>query len=463
MSLTNMSSRMAMAEKLSIPQLQQAIQSGSLPAYVGIPLLQEKMKMQKAGQATGQQTPQSSIAEQVMGEAQTMGGVDQLPSNLPIDGAPQGMAGGGIVAFADRGLVYGEDEPEDRRSSSDRAMDAVIAEIMQSRRFNSQTASQTPQTNAPTSELPYDPVTEGASSAAQEPRFVGGETGGRAYVGYRKQKGAGSGTPKGQEPVLPNQELSALDFDAPTTVLPTTVVTSGREPDATLDNKMLADSFNPPPKGTEGGVGTLAGVNRTGATQPTAQLAQPAQTTEPAQKSALDQYAEMLMAERGGDAKAREEAKAMALIQAGLGIAGGTSPNALANIAQGALPATQAYQQTMQGIRKEDRERIKQLMELGVSKEKLALEARRLGIEDRKIDGLLARYAGAGGAADAKRDQLAFRFFESLRKDQLMSGKSNEEIWAEAQQMAGKAMGEGASAPTGSTTVDWSNLGKPKK
>jgi len=183
--------------------------------------------------------------------------------------------------------------------------------------------------------------------------------------------------------------------------------------------------------------------------------------------SMLDQYAAMLMDERKGIAKDRQAAKAMAIFQAGLGIAGGTSPNPLANISQGALQGTQAYQQEMKGIRREDADRLKQLMVLGVSKEKLALEARKLGIEDRKVEGLLARYAaagaGAGNAAELRRDQLAFRFFDSLRKDQLMSGKSNEEIWGEAQRMAGKTLSEGASTSTGTTTVDWGNLGSPKK
>ena len=46
----NMLSNMANAEKLSIAQLQQVIQNGTLPAYVGIPLLQQKMQMQQHAQ-----------------------------------------------------------------------------------------------------------------------------------------------------------------------------------------------------------------------------------------------------------------------------------------------------------------------------------------------------------------------------------------------------------------------------
>ena len=115
-------SRMATAEKLSVAQLQKAIKDGTLPAYVGIPLLQDKMKQQKDAQASaqGQQPQQPPIAEQVMQEAAASEmpqqapmmagapqGIDTAPSNLPA----QGMAGGGIVAFANGDLV--DDDEED--------------------------------------------------------------------------------------------------------------------------------------------------------------------------------------------------------------------------------------------------------------------------------------------------------------------------------------------------------------
>jgi hypothetical protein len=102
-------SRMGTAEKLSIPQIQQAIKNGTLPAYVGIPMLQEKMKQQQAAQAAQQQAqqPQPTIAEQVMAQAQAPQGIPQLESNLPA----QGMAEGGIVAFARGG--YGDELSED--------------------------------------------------------------------------------------------------------------------------------------------------------------------------------------------------------------------------------------------------------------------------------------------------------------------------------------------------------------
>jgi soluble lytic murein transglycosylase-like protein len=104
-------SRMNTADKkLSVSQIQEAIKNGTLPAYVGIPMLQDKLKQEQAARSAQQQAqqPQATIAEQVMAEAsQASPGIQQLASNLPTEN----LAGGGIIAFARGG--YGEDTDED--------------------------------------------------------------------------------------------------------------------------------------------------------------------------------------------------------------------------------------------------------------------------------------------------------------------------------------------------------------
>lgn len=103
-------SRMADAEKLSVAQLNQAVKNGTIPAYVGVPLIQEKLRAEQAAKAMVAQTQaQPPIARQVMEEADLMSGLDKLRSNLP----EEGFAGGGIVAFAQGGLGLSEDEDED--------------------------------------------------------------------------------------------------------------------------------------------------------------------------------------------------------------------------------------------------------------------------------------------------------------------------------------------------------------
>jgi hypothetical protein len=91
--------------KYSIDQLKQGVQNGVIPAYVGIPLIQEKMKEEKAAQAMTMGQQQRPIAEQILQEAQ---GVPALSSNLP-----QEYAGGGIVAFAEGGAFEDDDEEDE--------------------------------------------------------------------------------------------------------------------------------------------------------------------------------------------------------------------------------------------------------------------------------------------------------------------------------------------------------------
>ena len=88
--------------RYSIQQLQQGVKDGVIPAYIAVPLIQEKVQQEKQAQAAQamQQPPaqaQPPIADRVMAEAR---GLETLPTNLPIK-----MAAGGIVAFDEGGSV----------------------------------------------------------------------------------------------------------------------------------------------------------------------------------------------------------------------------------------------------------------------------------------------------------------------------------------------------------------------
>jgi soluble lytic murein transglycosylase-like protein len=115
-------SNISTAQKLSIEQIQQAINDGTLPSYVGMPLLQEKVQQrneaaqilsgqqQQSQPPIGQQIMQQanqSIAPQAQQAAPSEQGIDQAQSNLPAK-----MAGGGIVAFASGGDTAYEDSDE---------------------------------------------------------------------------------------------------------------------------------------------------------------------------------------------------------------------------------------------------------------------------------------------------------------------------------------------------------------
>jgi hypothetical protein len=107
---------------------------------------------------------------------------------------------------------------------------------------------------------------------------------------------------------------------------------------------------------------------------------------------------------------ARKEAKLMAMLQAGLGIAGGTSQYAAANV-KGALPALQGYQEEMRGIRGDEAKQIAQIAALNLKGAELKQELNKLGITKERYDSqnrvdaartqyLLGKGAGTGGGAN---------------------------------------------------------------
>ena len=84
----------------SIEMLTAGVQNGTVPAYIGIPLIQQKtQEMQKSKALAGMGQEQPPIAQEVLDQAQAATGLDGLSTGLPAEG----FAPGGIVAFADGG------------------------------------------------------------------------------------------------------------------------------------------------------------------------------------------------------------------------------------------------------------------------------------------------------------------------------------------------------------------------
>jgi hypothetical protein len=372
----DMNSRMAMAEKLSVQQLQQAVQSGSLPAYIGIPLIEQKTKerAQMAAAQQGQQKPPSvaaSILQQADQQEQQERGIDELPSNLPMmEDEEMGMAGGGIIAFADTGQVvdpyssYGDVDP--------------LAQ------FSGLTQADVDRDNRRRLEIQRE---EQRKADIKKREFL-------------MQNAPGS---------VASFDFGAGEFEALNNPPAPTLAPELEDP------RLSTGIVGIPNKGT-GQRGQVnpnapAGGTPTRTTQPTPQMTSAAQP-----ESAMDRYARMLEAQGDDSAKSRKDAKAMAIIQAGLGMMGGTSPNAFANIAAGAMPAIQGYQQALQGLRKDDRERIGKLMEMGISKEKLGLELKKLGIDEKRVDAMVnyynARAGAAGSGGGGKEDRLVRQGYE---------------------------------------------------
>jgi hypothetical protein len=166
--------------------------------------------------------------------------------------------------------------------------------------------------------------------------------------------------------------------------------------------------------------------------------------------SMLDEFIADLKKSGQNVSRDKKEALYIALIKGGLAAAGGTSPNALANIAAGMVPAIEGYSKDIAGIRKDERARLEKLVAAGVSKEKIGLEARKLGITEKHYDdwykaetaklGVMSgsRADARAQAEDLKRLSVAQSIFGTLKKDQLMSGASDEDLWAKAQVMSGQ-------------------------
>lgn len=411
---------MAEPGKYSLQQLQQAVQSGSLPAYIGIPLIQEKLKQQKDMQGMEQaQAPQGpSIAEQVMQEAQGAQGVQALPTNLP-----QQYAGGGIVAFEEGGEVeryqtggglypynapeagrfrYGVGEtPEERqrREAAERERQAFLAtpegraqQIRQDRAMLATPFAAAADVAAAPFNA-FNATTEGIANLVGVPRL------GRALGIY--------------DPDVTRVEMPRVGGSGPTPFMDRLrAYAAGQQPAAPA---AAAPGATPPAfRIRDTGEGILGGMVSPGATQPAPTTTQrppaggrpgaPAaaagapKITAPAGDSfstiaergisdyvtsarnaeveaeakkaaarsqikgeAFEEYKKSLEEEAKQAGAERGQAKNMALFKAGLAMMAGTSRHALENIGKGALLGAEDYQAAVKDLKRAERERRKEL------------------------------------------------------------------------------------------------------
>jgi hypothetical protein len=476
-----MMGRMANAEKLSIPQLQQAIKNGTIPAYVGVPLLQDKvrqrqqaMAMQQAQQ--GQQAQdQVPLAAQVMQDADQYRGIDELPTNLPTAEDDQTVddeyANGGIIAFADEGQVR---DPA-RRSLSQDSIVTQLNERMGFQPYAGRTIYGRPE-DAPKEITTQDIL---KSIDAQNP----------ADYEYTAAQGAKNFTELAEQDKIANRRAADAELERiiaeknresarvagagipqePTLRVPVAGGDVGgfQAADrgiAALPAGQRGDGTTATPASGAGqrgvaptdGSGTVIptgnkGTGAGGALPPTLSAAEKSDSPIASQAvSMLDRYVEMLEKSGKDVSRDKKEALYMALIKGGLAAAGGTSPNALANIAAGVVPAMEGYSKEIAGIRKDERARLEKLVAAGVSKEKILNEAKKLGITEKHFDQMysaeMAKLGVMGGqradaraqAEDLKRLSVAQGLFKTLRSDQMMSGKSDDELWNQAQIMSGQ-------------------------
>ena len=475
MSINSMNSRFAMAEKMSIPQIQQSIQAGGLPAYVGVPLLEEKMKEQKkaaamAQLAAAQQQAQQyglptekPIAQGVMEQASQQG-IDSMPSNLPVTGYNDG----GIVAFADGGdaedFDYEEYQDEQDAEEYNNMLRAYMAEAeaagiegipiyrtkkvemgvekkanggiiglnegglggdfldpinfgaeldrarQESAAANAQLRGMSPATNRED----FEKARQAALKARQSENLLQGQyelnmandpqTRPATYADVLRARP----TMNGGRYIPPLPEIPYAPPEMPQA--------APSAPAETSQASVNAETVKPEALGSEFGIqGILARQNAPAGAGSVdrnvsggrPEIASGSAPTRERPKSAFEEFIANVKEERAALNKQKESDKYMALLTAGLGMMSGTSPNAFANIGQGAQAGVAQYGASAKQ-RAAERAALNKNLLMGQRYQSMEdIAGRTADInEARYKDALAARAAGSGDAASLKQERL---------------------------------------------------------
>lgn len=396
--------RIATAERMSVDQLKEALQNKTLPAYIAIPLIEEKMDMtsRMRNMAAMQQArqAQSPIAEEVMQRAATEGGIDALPSNIA---SAQGMAGGGIVAFDDggyvepirfqnQGLVPKTQEEIDREAMMDtiRRMKAAGMDVLTlpgravAGAFESAVTRPLRAAGVP---LPYLPRS-----------FYGGDASSMTpyYDQLRKADAGQAVTPVAAPDAKIPDTATAAPPAAPAAPGGATQTTSGQGirlpsapnfPSSLSATKQLLEGM----PGNETDEGIRGYFQRS---EDRERRLMEALGKDRLQGKAFSEYESMLKKEGEQAGLDKNQAKYMSLLKAGLSMMAGTSRHALENIGKGAMVGAEDYQKAYGELRKAERERAKEFA--------LIEQARRAEERDdlKRRDDLLMRASDAAQRRD---------------------------------------------------------------
>lgn len=314
-------------EDYSEQTINRSTKNGVINDIVGLTALKQKNEAAKAKQAQmamAQGAP-PTIKDQLLAEAQQLQGINNAQSNLPMQ-----YAGGGIVAF------NGEDgsQVQDRSAFSE-DIDGILKRI-KAGEFNPFNAIKK-----------FDAPVRGYFTAPRQPSSDADAQPGGYYA---------SGSNVAPAPAAKPADIMKVERKPAAT-------TTTLAPAQPQDNK---DLFGPP-----------------------ADLAFGTPAAAPVKQDLGDGGIEDLIKQSIGDLRtnqqtskdARKDAKFMAMIQAGLGIMGGTSPFAAANF-KGAMPGLQAYQEEMRNIREDEGKQITQIAALNLKGAELKNELKKFGITE---------------------------------------------------------------------------------
>lgn len=401
--------RIAMADKMSVDQLKEALQNKTLPAYIAIPLIEEKMDMRdrmmrsQAMQGAAQQ--KAPIGEEIL--ARTDAGIDQLPTGLPATG----MAGGGIVAFEDGGEVgepvrfqnTGLVAPSQGTPFSRTSIGRYFDEQQEIARLRSQLKGKYERL---ASVLPgaFTEQPEGSMADAQkmlgriyqmslpELRTLAAQEGPTAQTAAKPDaripSTAVAPSPAPAAPA-PAGEDKSLVTGAGASVIPGQGLRLPAPP--TTSSLGIVQDFleGTPDKGTGERVGGY--FQRS---EDREKRLMDALGKDRIQGKAFEGYEAALKKEGEQAGLDKTQAKYMAMLKAGLSMMAGTSRHALENIGKGALLGVEDYQVAYKDLRKAERERMKEFS--------LIEQARRAEARDdlNRRDQLLMRASDAAQKRD---------------------------------------------------------------
>jgi len=369
MSVTGLG-RIAMAEKMSVSQLQEALENKTLPAYIAAPLLEEKLNMQERMQKSAMmrqqaQQQQAPIVDRLMQRAAMGPGIDRLPTNLT---PTREYAGGGIVAFGEGGevpryagpyygsLVKDPYAPTETQRVPGRGFVTQQADPEDLRR---QLAQIDAQINA-------TPAGRGRASLENKRNELRTALGMAPIVGSATRP-----TPAdtGIEPPKVDARLPDTAVAPPAIpAAPKTASTAPRTAAPTADAGIAA-GIPPAPKAPEYTGPSATTVTKGFLEGPEGYFARNVErekrltdelSKNRLQGKAFDTYEQSLKKEAEQAGLDKDQAKYMAMLKAGLAMMSGTSRHALENIGKGAMVGAADYQEAYKDLRKAERERTKE-------------------------------------------------------------------------------------------------------
>jgi hypothetical protein len=474
-------------------------QNPAVPEFLALAEIKRRQTLNQHSPAPAQTTVQEDLvraaAPQPMmpqGMPQQMAGLQAMQRPQGVAALPSGMdeqsmAGGGIVAFDDGGYVNEEMQyagggivafAGDKRSDVE---DPYADNEYMKRVLRNQEAVSGDFGLGELARLRnWDPVQSSYRAVKQgvmDPfnRFIKQSPGEQA-VAFN----AASEARSGQRPMFVNRpedtarDVAAVEEAKRKAAIPTTSeqvkkMMPAEGPSGTDEEKLFKAEAKAKEIAKETGNRTLPTVGEKGRIAPTTAETKPGEDM-------YAKYEEMFKNQAADSKAARQQDKYMRLLEAGLGIMGGTSQHALTNIGQGSMAAAKGYAQDKADYRKEDRQNVMDLMGLGMKKEEAKRDTEKLAImrkeaEDKGLyygsyaDFLKSKGANLGNASETAMDKANLSAIgkmhsgllkESAKMGSPYYGKSAEELWQLAQGLVLKG-GGGAPAPTTVTYGDFAN------